>query len=460
MPSPYNVSQFITKRRGYYVNIRRVSKLNIYGGELMKKRVLFILLAMVMVVSAVSFAACGGEEEPTPAPPPPTTPTAPTTPTEPPPPPPPPPFEWPDLIKVTCGTGVGVASTTGYMAEMSKDTGMKVRIVPEGNLSLAARWLNEGRFFQWSQAPSALTDILEAIKGNAWRDGGPFQIRQMWAHSRSNSGFMVRGDSDIRTIYDIKPGVKIVNMTFIPGMKEGHPYALLAWAGVNPEDVEWWPGGSFGACVRAISGGQADILFSFPTSPTVFEAEAAPHGLHWIPMPAKEDPEGAARYLAVEPAVQFFPVPPGGGVESSIGVPMMGSASAIHVRADADTELVYNMAKWFDTKYDLYKDNHAWNKWMTIDTVMELVESYFVPAHDGLVKYLEEKGLWTPAHEARQQQNIEFLTRYVDAYQTAINMADEQGIAVDPENDEWIQLWVDYKEELNLPVFRMFVGLD
>jgi hypothetical protein len=271
---------------------------------------------------------------------------------------------------------------------------------------------------------------------------------------------MVRGDSEYNTVYDIKPGIKFVYWTFIPGSKEGNPYAILAWAGVDPEDVEWVPYGSYGASIRGISSGQADITFAFPTSPDVYEAEAAPNGLKWLELPVNEDPEGVARFLEIRPATAFFNAPETGVVESAAGKLMMGSASAIHVRADSDVDLIYNMAKWYDTKYDLYKDNHAWNKWMTIDTVMELVETYYVPAHDGLVKYLQELGKWTPAHEARQQQNIEFLTKYVDAYQAAIDKADSEGVAVDPENDEWIKLWEDYKEEINLGPFRMFTGID
>ena len=91
---------------------------------------------------------------------------------------------------------------------------------------------------------------------------------------------------------------------------------------------------------------------------------------------------------------------------------------------------------------------------------MNVVETWYVPVHDGLIKYLKEKGLWTAAHDARQEQNIELITRYVDAFHEAIDMADEQGIMVDPANEEWMELWANYKKELGLPKFRMFAGLD
>ena len=95
---------------------------------------------------------------------------------------------------------------------------------------------------------------------------------------------------------------------------------------------------------------------------------------------------------------------------------------------------------------------------MTVDTLMLVAETDYVPLHDGTVKYLEEIGRWTPAHESRRQQNIDLITRYIEAYKATIEAADEQGISVDPENEEWLELWDNYREQL--PEFKLFMGLD
>ena len=91
---------------------------------------------------------------------------------------------------------------------------------------------------------------------------------------------------------------------------------------------------------------------------------------------------------------------------------------------------------------------------------MKMAETSFVPAHDGLVKYLKELGKWTPAHQARQEANIDLMNSYVKAYQEAIGIAAERGIAVSPSNDEWIELWEGYKKQLALPNFKLFIGVD
>jgi len=86
---------------------------------------------------------------------------------------------------------------------------------------------------------------------------------------------------------------------------------------------------------------------------------------------------------------------------------------------------------------------------------MNLAEVEFVPLHDGAVKYLEEKGLWTADHEKRRQQNIALLDRYLAAYQEALYLADSSKIKVDPANEVWLELWEKYKRELGLPKFRL-----
>ena len=97
---------------------------------------------------------------------------------------------------------------------------------------------------------------------------------------------------------------------------------------------------------------------------------------------------------------------------------------------------------------------------MTIDDLMSVAGTHWTPLHDGTVRYLQEKGLWTAKHEARRQLNIDNINKWVEAYQTAIDMANEKSIKVDPENEEWMELWENYKEQLKLPILKMFPGLD
>ena len=70
----------------------------------------------------------------------------------------------------------------------------------------------------------------------------------------------------------------------------------------------------------------------------------------------------------------------------------------------------------------------------------------YEPLHDGTVRYLEEKGLWTEELEDRRQFNIEQMTLWVDAFQAAVDMADERDMDVNPDNEEWQEFWENYRD--------------
>jgi hypothetical protein len=422
----------------------------------MKNKVLLVFLAIVLVVSLVAFGACKAEEAEPPPPPPP-----PVEEEEEPPPPPPPPeevWEWPDKL-VMGAMDVGSSDYAGILAwttPLSEDTGITIRIAVEGEMLKRLTYVKNN--IQFTSAMSGLKYMFEADNELAQRDSGPWPARVFWVSSVTYIGYAVSGDSDIKTPYDIKPGTKIGYFTFFGPLGRVVMEALLAWGNVDPDDVEWIPLGNIAAAAQALIDGKADIIFAYPATPTNYEIEASPRGLAWIEMNGKEDPEGASRYNTVYPVQGFAPCEV--GVPSAIGVSMESVISDYPVRASDDTELIYNLTKWLDENYDKYKDASPQSVTQNIDNVLRFSEVDYVPLHDGTVKYLKEKGLWTDAHEKRRQQNIELIDRYIEAYQTAIDTADEKGINVDPTNEEWLELWTNYKKELDLPPFLYFSGLD
>jgi len=61
--------------------------------------------------------------------------------------------------------------------------------------------------------------------------------------------------------------------------------------------------------------------------------------------------------------------------------------------------------------------------------VLEEIPHTFIPMHEGLIEYMKELGLWTKAME-RHKNNIELITRYYEANEDAIEMADKKKIWV------------------------------
>jgi len=368
-----------------------------------------------------------------------------------------PPWEWPDkfLVASQGATTVNYALCATWTAYLEQDTGMKVRIVVNEDPVIGRIWTKNGML----QLGTIQAGTSEDCKGTGkWgtRELGPWQHHIVWPQLKGGMGYAVKGDSGIKTPYDIKPGMKILYLSFLVPTGRQWMESLLAWGQVDPEDVEWVAGGNINAMFTMLREGKVDVTAGFPSGPPWLELEASPGGLSWIELNSDEDPEGAARYLEVDPTVSFG-VYGTSGAPSAAGVWMQSSLHSFSSAWDTDPELIYHLVKWLDENYDKYKGAHPWAVHMTIENIMVIAETSFMPIHAGTVKYLEEKGLWTPAHEARRQQNIDLIDRYIEAHKTAIAMADKKGITVDPANEEWDELWENYKKELELPEYVMFV---
>ena len=156
----------------------------------------------------------------------------------------------------------------------------------------------------------------------------------------------------------------------------------------------------------------------------------------------------------------FGPITPGSGaVPEAIGVWGTVGYKYEVTRAETDDELVYQFAKWLDENYDSYKDNYASNVDMSFEDLMKSLNNTYIPVHEGLRRYLIDKGVWTDAHERRQLQNVGLIDTYVQAYADAIALAEAQGIEIDPSTGEWVQFWAQYKLDQGIPVISMHQSL-
>jgi len=402
----------------------------------MRNKFLLILVATALVVALVGVTACEKEE-----------------PLE--------EWQWPEKLTIL---SLGIASTpyacdVAYSVLLQEDTGMKVRVVGEDSHVLRYNWMKQQKFFWMTSENRHMIAMLQGEGEYANRDGGPWQMRIGYgAVLPIYVGYAVRGNSDIETPLDIKAGHSIAYPAYAGPAGRAIVESLLAWADVDPDDIVWVPASTPTMCTTALMDGRADIAFGSPGSAHWYEAETGPYGLKWIEMNQENEPEGYARYVESSPITMTGPNDT--GVPSSIGVHMLTDLAGKLIHADTDPELVYRIVKWCNENFDLYKDAHPLLPGMGLDWLMKIVERSYLPAHEGTIRYLKELGMWTDAHEARNQANVELVTRWVEAYETAIDMADEQEIHVSSENEKWLELWENYKTTLELPSFALFGGLD
>ncbi|MEW6142963.1 MAG: TAXI family TRAP transporter solute-binding subunit [Chloroflexota bacterium] len=410
----------------------------------------------VMLVAVIVLAGCPAPA-PAPTPTPKPTPTATPTPApapKPSPTPTPTPFTWPKNITVIASTST--AQWIAFTAIMQKELGITVSVVPQGTSSLRYQAVKDGEGLMTAAAPSDYSGFIEASTTQATKTGGPWQVRMIWPYNVSNSAYMVRKDSAIKTIADIKPGVKIANFAGSGALPTTQLPAILAWANVDPKDAVFVSASNYAGSLQLVKDGKADIAFVVGTA----SATVLPYAddCTVIPIDPAKDPEGAKRFLSVWPVAGFMPIV-GDQPAAWKGIPSTGSLGEIITREQTDTALVYNLAKWLDTNYDKYKDTYADCKYMTLDNMVKAAATMPVPVHDGAIQYLKEKGKWTAANDARQKANIDFLTKYVNGYQDAIKKAEAAGIKVDPGNKDWLAFWAKYKTDNKLTPVKVFTGL-
>lgn len=413
---------------------------------------LFMLAMTIALISALLFNACPAPAPTTitPGPAPAPTPTQPPSPT-------PLKWEWPRFIFMSGAGASETAKLVSWGAVLEATTGMTVRVVTDA--------LHIGTYEKVKKKETSLAigdqhdlrGFLEARDDYARRDLGPWPVRIAWLGSIANAGFIVRGDSPIKEPKDLKPGVKfsVWNMAEIT---LSVPRGLAAWANLTEKDIVFFNAGSTEGAMRAIADGRADIAFAPATMPVLMEVASSPRGIGWIALDASKDPEGARRFQVHFPTA-FAPMITNATKE---GLGVWGMVEWKHdiVHADLPVDLVYNLAKWLDDNYDRYKDKHASNVFMTLDNLVKSLETTFLPAHDGLIKYLKEKGKWTAAHDARQKTNLSRLQAFIDAYPKAIALAEQKGIKVDPTNNEWLRFWTQYKIDNKIPRFVMHPSLE
>jgi len=173
---------------------------------------------------------------------------------------------------------------------------------------------------------------------------------------------------------------------------------------------------------------------------------------------AAKDPEGARRFQTVDPLIRFGIIPEG-GVRSAAGVPSTEGIVFEVTTESTDPAFVYNLARWFDLNFKRFQKRHPDNTFKNRETLVRGLRHTFIPCHEGLIEYLKELGIWTRAHDIRQKENIELITRYCEAYPKAVEEADDLQIVVDPKNPDWQKFWQDYKNKLGLPEFKLFDDL-
>jgi len=364
-------------------------------------------------------------------------------------------YKWPASFVLTCpNTGVQYANFLGWSAVFQKSTGCRTRVIPNDVTSIRAAMVRDGIVSLDGEPIGSFTYIMEATTDCNGPDAGPFQVRVGYLSTVSVRGYIVRADSSIKTIYDIKKGVRIAEPPQA-GIKNKNK-ALLAWVGLNYDDAVHIQFGNLDETLTAVADGRCDIVNTGFTGANVMELANNPKGIRVLDLPFKEDPKGAARWLAVNP-VETLGIcdPVNTSIKEAVGTGCIDQVYYHFWSADADQDLVYHVTKWFAENYDQFKNQETSLGTMTIENFRKSLDYTPLPVAEGTIRYLKEIGMWSETDVARQARNIDQVNKYIAAWEEAKKMAGEQGITIDTKNKQWIDLWENYKKELKLEPFTV-----
>lgn len=368
---------------------------------------------------------------------------------------------WSNLEKLNEPSLVVVATPSGSKeyaldeqdsAAFESAIGSGVRIIPGEAHFARYKLLAHRAIDTFTGGSYAVAMLLEASGPYATRDGGPFPIRDWYPEvlDMAASGFVVRKDGPIHSVWDIKKGATIADVSSdIPGLSACYD-ALLAWIGLNRSDGRLVRFRKLDDSLRAVAAGKVDVAYAVPTSQVVFELESGGGALRWLdlnPNASERDAAGAKRHREVAPFLSF--VQNREGVSSALGAwghSWTSNYFGRFVHADVTDDFAYNLAKWRserDTRRGSYTP-----KGDSLEYVKAALPKVFIPLHDGAITYFKERGIWSAADDERQQRNLAALDSYVQAWKGAVRKARQADIAISSRNDDWLRLWEEAKQGL------------
>lgn len=363
-------------------------------------------------------------------------------------------FKWPSMLKVaTPGTqSSNFACTNGWGPKFQAATGVSVRVIPEdGEVRRYVRF-TEGKEFDLDSVTIADTAFaMEGQSGYADKRANP--VRILWHHNDTPWSFVVRGDSKIKTIQDLKQkGIRVAVASPAPPMVVCVKQALPAFLGWTPEEAakNWTfvPAGSYAENCRSVVDGKADVSYMSPISSITYEMEAHPKKIRWLSMPL-EDKAAWKRWIRIRPTT--VPAEIDFGVPTVIGTDGLTSNFLYWVRPDMSAEMAYRLAKWFNEGFESYKGVHAIAPRMSLKHFRKYLKYSPFPVHEGTVRYMKEIGQWTAKDDEWNNAAIKLMDRWCKARNAALDEAKAKGVKVHWESKEYLEILK--KHTAGLPPF-------
>ncbi|WP_299566028.1 TAXI family TRAP transporter solute-binding subunit [uncultured Sulfitobacter sp.] len=298
-------------------------------------------------------------------------------------------------------------------AALQDATGVNLRVLPGKNDVSRTEPLRQGRVEFSATGVGGSFMAQEGVFDFGAENWGPQPIRVLMANNGGaiNLAVGVAADMGIEEFSDLK-GKRVAYIVGAPALNV-NTEAYLAYGGLTWDDVERVDFGGFGAGWTGLIEGQVDATFASTNSGKAYEAEAGPRGLFWPPIDP-DNAEGIARMTAIAPFFTPNKAMVGATIDGTDGYQGAGYAYPVLTATDeTDEDLVYNMTKAMVELFPQYDGKAPGISGWSIDKQdMEWV----VPYHEGAIRYYTEKGVWSDAAQAHNDNLVKRQEALIGAW--------------------------------------------
>ncbi|OXT01426.1 C4-dicarboxylate ABC transporter substrate-binding protein [Notoacmeibacter marinus] len=305
----------------------------------------------------------------------------------------------------------GYAEASAIADAFGREFGTRVRIQPSGSGIGRLQPLLQGRADYAFLATEAFF-VAEGAYDFAKPDWGPHNLRAV-AGRPAGITLIAAGDAGINTVEDAR-GKRIAFVAGNPSVNVKCE-AILAFGGLTLDDVEVITFPTYSSAMSSMTRNESDATCTTPTTSQLYELAESPRGIQYAPLEA-DNKEGWDKLLKVLPIMAPSDEDVAAGLpEGEIAKMAAYRYPVITTTAEKSADEVYAFIKALDETYDLYKDGTAAMKRWSLD--MSGKPAIDVPFHEGAVRYLKEKGIWTDEDEVWNQKRIERMDAMAKAWE-------------------------------------------
>lgn len=288
---------------------------------------------------------------------------------------------------------------------ISKAHGTRIRLQPSENAfgrmeQLKDRQVTHGMLGM--EAFFAAEGLLNYVSPT-W---GPQDLRGLLGRMSATS-LIARAGSGISKLPDVK-GKRVARLPRNSPLGYRTDVILEA-AGITPQDVTLVEFPNNSAALAALAQGEIDCAGAVTTAASVRALDAIADSIVWIELPAAEKDLWARLYRALPLAVPVLE-DSGPGIDKAAPKALMGFRDpVITVYADAAELEVYAVTKAIADSFDLYKGVEPLLERWGLPQAAGFPSA--LPFHEGAIRFLKEKSVWTPDHQRWQDAIIKRQSR-------------------------------------------------